>query len=92
MTVEELLNELSELPRCAEVRIASQPNWPFEYSIQGIYMVELGDSNDDEESAPNPNVSSSDEDEASDEPILIFLAEGSQLGYLPRNARRAIGW
>lgn len=92
MTVEELRNELSELPPCAEVRIASQPNWPFEYSIQGVYIIEPGDTDDDDESAHTPDVSSSDEDEASDEPILIFLAEGSQLGYLPRNARRAIGW
>jgi hypothetical protein len=92
MTVEELLNELSELPPCAEVRIASQPRWPFEYTLQGVYVVEPGDTDDDEETAPTPDVSSSDEDEASDELPVVYLAEGSQLGYLPKPARDEIGW
>ena len=77
MTVEELLDQLDGLPLHAEIRIASQPSWPFEYAVQGVYAAEAGEP---------------DDDEASDELPVVYLAEGSQLGYLPRTARQTIGW
>lgn len=36
MTVEELICELERLPMDAEVRLAEQPSWPFEYDLSGI--------------------------------------------------------
>ena len=36
MTVAELIQELEYMDPNAEVRFASQPNWPFEYDIQSI--------------------------------------------------------
>ncbi|WP_429554282.1 hypothetical protein [Paraburkholderia sp. MM5477-R1] len=36
MRVEELMEVLEGLPPHAEVRLAQQPNWPFEYSIGDI--------------------------------------------------------
>lgn len=33
MTVEELIIELESLPEDAEIRLAMQPSWPFEYGI-----------------------------------------------------------
>jgi len=36
MTVQELIYELQQFDQDAEVRLAEQPSWPFEYSINGI--------------------------------------------------------
>lgn len=41
MTVEELMDLLGDLPSDMEVRFASQPNYPFEYSIDGAVVVEV---------------------------------------------------
>lgn len=51
MTVQELMNELENVDPDAEVRIAQQPQWPFEYDITSVtevkpeelYEVCLGD-------------------------------------------------
>ncbi len=39
MTVRELIEELRLLDQDATVRFASQPNWPFEYSINGVVQA-----------------------------------------------------
>ena len=39
MTVAELIQELEYLDGDLEVRFASQPNWPFEYSIRNVVVV-----------------------------------------------------
>lgn len=36
MTVRDLIDELEYMDPNAEVRFASQPNWPFEYDIRSI--------------------------------------------------------
>jgi hypothetical protein len=36
MTVEQLIAELEHLPPHAEVRLAMQPAWPFEYAIGAV--------------------------------------------------------
>lgn len=41
MTVEELIDLLSDLPSDTEVRFASQPNYPFEYEIDNVVVVEV---------------------------------------------------
>ena len=38
MTVDELIELLSEIPGDTEVRIASQPSWPVEHEIAGIHL------------------------------------------------------
>lgn len=38
MNVEELIERLSELDRDAEVRLATQPGWPFEYSLAQVHQ------------------------------------------------------
>lgn len=47
MTVAELIQELEYMPGEAEVRFASQPNWPFEYSIRRVAEVIENDGSDD---------------------------------------------
>jgi hypothetical protein len=82
MTVADLIHALQracdgEPEDSVEVRLAFQPNWPFEYSIDdgpGITIVEV----------------QNDAYERHDK--IIYLPEGQQLGYLPGVASKALGW
>lgn len=74
MTVEELQSYLEGCDPWMEVRLAMQPSWPFEYSIQTAMVVEMEERQDGVK-----------ED-------VLFLFEGTQLGYLPSNVSREIGW
>lgn len=47
MTVRELIEELRLVDQDATVRFASQPSWPFEYSIYGVVQTTVN-YNDDE--------------------------------------------
>jgi hypothetical protein len=69
MTVAELAETLTDLDPEAEVRLAHQPRWAFEYSLAAVEQV------DTEAAGP-----------------VVYLAEGSQLGYLPGEAAEALGW
>ena len=48
MTVADLIYELEQLNPEAQVRFASQPNWPFEYSIASVVQVEIEDRRTEE--------------------------------------------
>lgn len=82
MTVGELMELLEGLPQDCEVRLATQPNWPFEYSITSVVCVDMAGDEDDEDADMRNDMK---------EPV-VFLAEGSQLGYLPGVAARELGW
>ena len=68
MTVSELKEILDYYDDDMEVRFASQPSWPFEYSIIAAVTAHV------------------------DEEDVIYLEEGRQLGYLPREAKEELGW
>jgi hypothetical protein len=84
-TLRDLIDELEELAEehgdDVEVRMAQQPNWPFEYSVDAVVAVVNVD--EDEEGEVEPKAG---------EPIVVYLAEGRQLGYLSGFAVRALGW
>lgn len=69
LTVGQLIEYLQdvqhEVGEDAEVRIAHQPHWAFEYSLQETVAVSRG---------------------------KVYLAEGTQVGYLPQDAAYAVGW
>ena len=46
VTVEELMDRLSEMPEDAEVRLAHQPGWPFEYRIDAFNPAVVAKDND----------------------------------------------
>ena len=48
MTVADLIEELKWMPEDAEVRFASQPNWPFEYDIAGVVSAEVENERSEE--------------------------------------------
>tara|TARA_R110000751_G_scaffold48050_6_gene107362 strand:- start:1007 stop:1267 length:261 start_codon:yes stop_codon:yes gene_type:complete len=74
MVVEELIEMLQGCNPEAEIRFASQPSWPFEYSINDAVEVEIEN---------NRTGQSQD---------VVFLEEGSQLGYLPSEAKNQLMW
>lgn len=77
MTVAELLEELAEMDPDAEVRLAVQPRWAFEYSIAAVVEVPAVEN----ESVPG-----------NERPPIVYLGEGAQLGYLPGYVREELGW
>lgn len=68
MTVGELIEELRYMDQDATVRFASQPSWPFEYSINGVVQTTVKDQD------------------------TVYLEEGRQVGYLPKEAADELGW
>jgi len=74
MTVGEMLDMLEGLDHDMEVRFASQPNYPFEYDIDNIVIVEV----------ENKRTGGSKE--------VVYLEEGRQIGYLPGDVSRELGW
>ena len=85
MTVRELINLLEDYDENAEVRIAHQPRWPFEYSIGDVVACAGGGEDDDD--IDDESTAASD-----DAPPVVYIGEGDQLGYLPGSACRELGW
>lgn len=89
-TLDALIEQLTDLrdelgTGDVEVRLAQQPRWAFEYSIGEVEATEavlVGDPDEDGEPAT----------EADARPPVVYIAEGSQLGYLPAQAAEALGW
>ena len=79
MTVGELIQELKYMDEGATVRFASQPSWPFEYSIHGVVQT---------------TVNKPDEytDFGYEQEDVVYLEEGQQIGYLPKEAKEELGW
>jgi hypothetical protein len=91
MTIRELIDQLEDLAEehgdDVEVRLAHQPSWPFEYSIDDVVAVCADDDDEAEaEDYPGQRV-----DGSSTLPV-VYIAEKSQLGYLPGIAADALGW
>lgn len=79
MQVADLLEILEDLDPDTEIRIASQPQWPFEYSLADAVEVYPDDDPD------NDTVFAEGES-------VLYLVEGRQLGYLPGVVKGEIGW
>lgn len=81
MTVGMLIAELENFDPDTVVRLAQQPSWPFEYSIGQIVHVWDAEMEDD------------DEDYNEDEGWgIVYIGEGSQLGYLPGAVQDHLNW
>jgi hypothetical protein len=81
-----LLEEIASINPGIEVRLMTQSSWPFEYSIQGVTTTSAMDEDDLEterarrEDLDLPAEHLPSEPEPAKEEIL-YLVEGSQLGY-----------
>jgi hypothetical protein len=87
MNIRELIEQLEDLANehgdDVEVRFAHQPSWPFEYAISRVEAVNV--SEDDEGYGDKV-------EEVESGAVVVYLAEGSQLGYLPGAAAQVLGW
>ena len=104
----EQLEEIAVLAPNAEVRYAAQPSWPFENSIREVLswdketMIDMEMENiqqaieedgaepmsyEDKRTLAKDNI----EHEGECEPV-VYLAEGSQIGYLPAGPKEALCW
>jgi DNA-binding transcriptional MerR regulator len=102
MTVGELKQILEDLDDDVEVRIAQQPRWPFEYSIGEVITCETnGDDIDECEAALERKDLTDDERAEAHEELerfkednkhVVYIAEREQIGYLPGNVTKALGW
>ena len=80
MNLHDLIERLKEYedlygPDC-EVRLQTQPSWPFETSIAGVVTAEEVQQNDRED----------DDDDDDSCPEIIYILEGMQLGYGSKTA------
>lgn len=100
MKVSELMEYLSEFNEDAEVRLAIQPRWPFEHSAARVEAVnprwerekerweeDRLDAELAEEPFAKPYPIPRDDDE-----VVVYIAEGEQIGYLPGAVAEALGW
>lgn len=72
MTVAELISALESLDPDARVLIMSQPQWPFEYDIQGVVVREDFSGDSDQDTTPLGDGMNAND---------VFLLEGTQLRY-----------
>jgi hypothetical protein len=77
MTVAELIEVLEGYNPDSEVRLASQPKWPFEYSVSNVVSA-MSDENDGDH---DPDVLA-----------VVYIAEGTQIDYLNGDAIELLGW
>ncbi len=103
MTIDELIERLQEAKEQmngqVEVRFASQPSWPFEYSINEVHKLSKAERKDlaiekmREDGLSEEEITDNlDEEELDQEEDVVYLEEGGQIGYLPDEAREMIGW
>lgn len=110
MTLNELIEQLTDLQNQLgnedpEVRLAIQPQWAFEHSIDQVVLpeqpryvtqAEFEAMSEDEqerasEAADRDEVEFLDDNQLRPERV-IYIGEGRQVGYLPGTASRALGW
>ena len=105
MLVYELIALLQDMDENAEVRLAQQPSWPFEYGISDVVCPDLPEVMTREEfdaldeDAQEQVMARADADELilldpGQEPPapVVYIGEGSPLAYLPGSVSRALGW
>lgn len=99
MTVSELLTLLAELVESgeveedSEVRIAHQPHWPLEYSVQKLSVQRSGQEDIDEikelmATTPRedwPHDAHEQLQQLREQQAVVWIVEGSQLGYASRS-------
>lgn len=106
MLKEDLIALLEDMPDGTDIRVAHQPSWPFEYSIDNGPTIAVLDEDNMPESDDLPEdfdgediacwyerqAIEAGEDKYIYKRPVAWLPEGSQLGHLPGAATRSLGW
>ena len=105
--IEQLEEMKEQVGGDTEIRYALQPSWPFEfkklrpfeYSIRNAYALNKDERRNmaeallrEEGMNENDIRKHIDEDELEQAEDVVYLEEGSQLGYLPDEAKQLLGW
>lgn len=106
MTIRDMINELEQFAEehgdDCEVRLAHQPRWAFEYSISSVVAVDLNEPDPDDVAAALDVINDPETDDVDraqaraildgDEKknVVVYIGEGTQLGYLPGVASNAV--
>lgn len=80
MTVGELIESLSDFPVDAEVRLMTQPSWPFENRVAGVCAAQQ---------LTEPDCGESEEFTEEDVKV-VYIVEGGQIGYGNKTAWEVI--
>lgn len=89
-----------------EVRLAHQPRWALEYEIASLALVDpsketcevcqgsgMEDDQEGEVTCTNCDGTGTYRDDAQAQAEqIVYLAEGNQIGYLPKAASDELGW
>lgn len=78
MTKAELIDILEEIDDEDEVRLMTQPSWPFEYAIRDGYVIDCDDPAEGDSDEFSPASPRSER--------ILYLTEGKQLGYGTKEA------
>jgi hypothetical protein len=100
MNVYDLKQILEGMDDDVEVRWAAQPAWPFEYDIHDAVEIELDEDEDDEDEDEDsegcdcgcPGCDCDSDKKKKVKKKVLYLTEGDQLGYLPTQVSKEIGW
>lgn len=94
MNVGDLLALIEDLDPETEIRIAHQPTWPLEYALAAAEVV-YPPGHPDALHGNGPDPLGGGEPEPTwdgETPVVVYLVEGSQVGYLPGHVAEAVGW
>lgn len=103
MSLSELVEQLQDLLETypdAQVALAHQPSWPFEYTISQVAAVSMDENGDtyDEylQEKEEHDVEDCDEcdipEEFKADKTIVYIAEGGQTRYLPGGVASELGW
>lgn len=85
MRVGELIELLEQYDDGAEVRLMTQPSWPFEHSISGVIARDEIERDEDDEDDDGPGRTFDGAPNGDDD---VFILEGSQVCYGSKEAWR----
>lgn len=92
MTVGELIQLLEAYESSHEIRLASQPNWPFEYRLAGVASDEEVQESVAQMQSDERGVPFDEALEETEEPRpVVWLVEGSQEAYASKAIWHAAG-
>ena len=77
-----------------EIRLATQPRWAFEWSIQRAEHLSYEDAEQQLRDEADENEEDYDDSAMKDFPEhgIVYIAEGSQIGYLDGKAAELLEW
>lgn len=84
MNITDLIEQLQEIHENygdIEVRLATQPNWPFADEVAGVAV---------DDPSENINGFEEEDEEPRDGEVIAYIGQGSQIEYLSGHAKKSL--